>query len=133
LVIEDADTGRVYATRPAPEGMEFAISFVHSVNQSPVTDVFRVEGAGIRPVEARFRSFGAGIPDVLEDGLSLSRDGPGLVVTGFRQDFTELRYIVGVVSDHILFIQGERVSLRSLCGKNAHIVIKIQPQEKKEE
>jgi hypothetical protein len=33
---------------------------------------------------------------------------------------------VGTVSDHLLTIGGETVSLRDLCGRNAHIVVKIE-------
>lgn len=61
----------------------------------------------------------------------MSWDGDALVITGFTQSFKELNYIVGTVSDHILYIhredreKSERISLRDRCGKNAHIVIRI--------
>jgi hypothetical protein len=95
-----------------------------------VTDVFRCGRGLIRPVESRFRSFGAGIPDVIEPPLSLEREGEDLVLRGFTAAYQELAYIVGTVSDHLLLIDGEEISLRNLCGKNAHIVISIKNESR---
>jgi hypothetical protein len=131
LSIRDAESGRIYGIWPRVE--QFSIEFVHSVHQSPVSERFRVEGKRIRPIAARFSSFGAGMQAELAEGQRMSRDGDALVITGFTQSFTELNYIVGTVSDHILYIhrenreqeKNERISLRDRCGKNAHIVIRI--------
>jgi hypothetical protein len=110
--------------KPAPQ---FSIEFVHSVNKSPVRETFAVNpDGGIVPVEARFYSFGAGMPSDSEGGARLSRDGDALVLSGFSDAGTgrrELNYIVGTVSDHLLYVNGETVSLRNLCGRNAHIRI----------
>ncbi|WP_343281861.1 hypothetical protein, partial [Ligaoa zhengdingensis] len=40
LVLCSADTGRVYRTWDAYDGMTFSVEFVHSVNKSPVCDIF---------------------------------------------------------------------------------------------
>jgi hypothetical protein len=97
------------------------------VNNSPVRETFAVRGDGlIVPVEARFYSFGAGMPSAPEGSARLSRDGDALVLSGFVEAETgrrELNYIVGTVSDHLLYINNETVSLRNLCGRNAHIRI----------
>ena len=126
LEIRDAVSGRVYRRWPLEDGGEFAIEFVHSVNQSPVRETFAVRGAEIRPVAVRFASFGAGMHSDLEAGQTMSRDGDALVITGFSRSFRELNYIVGTVSDHLLYIKGEMVSLRELCGRNAHITIRTK-------
>jgi hypothetical protein len=102
------------------------------VNNSPVRETFAVgRDGGISAVEARFYSFGAGMPSDLDGGLTLSRDGDALVLSGFTDEragrsgpaYGGLNYIVGTVSDHLLYINGETVSLRDLCGRNAHIRI----------
>jgi hypothetical protein len=126
LEILDAVSGRVYGLWSMEEGGEFAVEFVHSVNQSPVRETFRVEGGEIRPSAVRFYSFGAGMPAELEEGQVMSRDGDALVISGFNRTFTELNYIVGTVSDHLLLVNGQTVSLRDLCGKNAHIKIRYR-------
>jgi hypothetical protein len=145
LTVRDADTGRLYGRWPLRETLpeeagtaresapQFSVEFVHSVNNSPVRETFAVNrDGGISAVEARFYSFGAGMPSDLEDGLKLRRDGDALVLSGFAAAGTgrrELSYIVGTVSDHLLYINGETVSLRNLCGRNAHIRIQVTGED----
>jgi hypothetical protein len=130
LEIRDAGAGRVYGRWPLEENGEFAIEFIHSVNQSPVREFFGAENGNIRLKAVRFSSFGAGMQSDLEGDLSMSRDGEAMVLSGYKTSFKELNYIVGTVSDHLLFISNETgsetVSLRELCGKNAHINIRLK-------
>jgi hypothetical protein len=127
LAVVDTATGKAYGRWPVKDGTEFFVEFVHSVNQSPVRDVFQVRGRRIVPVAAVFSSLGAGLPATAESGRTLSRDPTGaLRLTGFTAAYRELPYIVGTVSDHILGINNERVSLRDLCGRNAHITLRVR-------
>jgi len=132
LEIRDALSGRVYGKWPLGEkgefveNMQFSIEFIHSVNQSPVRETFDIEGRKIRPLLVRFSSFGAGMQSDLEEGQVLSRDGDAMVITGFKTSFNELNYIVGTVSDHTLIIDNKTISLRELCGRNAHITICVK-------
>ncbi|MDR0689653.1 MAG: DUF1850 domain-containing protein [Spirochaetaceae bacterium] len=126
LVISDASSGKVYGSWRIVEGTEFAVEFIHSVHNSPVRDTFRVRGRQIKPVATRFTSFGAGMQADLGEGQEMIRDGEALVITGFSQIYKRLNLIVGTVSDHLFFIDNERISLRDLCGKNAHIVVRVK-------
>jgi hypothetical protein len=126
LEIRDASSGRIYGRWPLENGGEFAVEFVHSVNQTPVRETFKSGGREILLTAVRFSSFGAGMQSDLEEGQTMSRDGDALVITGYRRSFRELNYIVGTVSDHLLFINGETISLRDLCGRNAHIKMQIR-------
>ena len=126
LEIRDTASGRVYGKWPLEEAGEFSIEFIHSVNQSPVRETFAIQGDMLRLSSLRFYSFGAGIPSDLEEGQQLSRDGDAMLITGFNTSYRELNYIVGTVSDHLLFINGETISLSWLCGRNTHISISIK-------
>jgi hypothetical protein len=126
LEIVNAASGKVYSRCYVKDGDEFAIEFVHSVNNSPVREIFKVDGNEICPVAVRFYSFGAGMQSDLEEGQKMSRDGDAVVISGFNRPVTELSYIVGTVSDHLLLVNGQTISLRDLCGKNAHIKIRIK-------
>jgi len=127
LEIRNGDSGKVYGRWPLEENGEFSIEFIHSVNQSPVREFYIVENGMIRLWAVRFFSFGAGMKSDLEGGLTFSRDGDAMVISGYTTTFkdNELNYIVGTVSDHLLFINGETISLRDLCGRNAHINIHL--------
>ena len=126
LEIRDASSGKVYGKWPLEDAGEFSVEFIHSVHQSPVRETFKAEGKEIRPIALRFSSFGAGMPSDVEEGWTLSRDGDSLVITGFRVSYKELNYIVGTVSDHLLFINDDTISLREFCGRNAHITIRLR-------
>jgi hypothetical protein len=127
LIIADTDSGALYGRWSVKEGTEFAIEFIHSVNQSPVREVFQVRGRRIVPVETVFSSFGAGMQTELEEGEELIREEDGTMrIIGFTRSFTSLAYIVGTVSDHTLYIDNERISLRERCGKNAHITVRVK-------
>ena len=125
LEIRDANSGKIYG-KWLLEDAEFSIEFIHSVNQSPVREKFKVEGKMIQPCEVRFSSFGAGMQSDLGQGQTMSRDGDALLISGAYAPHTELNYIVGTVSDHLLFIKNETISLRELCGQNAQISIRIK-------
>ena len=124
LEIRDSESGRVYERLAVGDGGEFAIEFIHSVNQSPVRETFRLEGRAIRPVSVRFYSFGAGMQADWGEGQTMERDGDAMIITGFDHSFNELNYIVGTVSDHVLMAGGETISLREMCGRNAHITLR---------
>jgi len=131
LEIRNSETGKVYGRWPLEENGEFSIEFIHSVNQSPVREYYRAENGMIRLFAVRFFSFGAGMKSDLDGGLSFSRDGDAMILSGYTTTFKdkELNYIVGTVSDHLLYIfdgtKNETVSLRDLCGRSAHINIHL--------
>ena len=125
LVVRNAETGEVYARYDCPDGTRFEVDFTHSVNKSPVIDVFEAADGIIRVVEARYYTFGAGMPTEADQPtwkFSYADDG-AIVVTGITYTYDSLNYIVGTVHDHYLTIHGERINLRKLCGRNAKIEI----------
>jgi hypothetical protein len=97
------------------------------VNNSPVRDTFREENGRLAPVETIFYSFGAGmeIGDGNESGLRVTQQGAAMVRSGFTTPLPEINLIVGTVSDHTLYINGKTISLRTLCGRNRHIKLRI--------
>jgi hypothetical protein len=124
--IVNRESGKIYGRRLLKDGDEFAVEFVHSVNNSPVREIFTAADGKIQSKAVRFYSFGAGMQTDLEDGQEMIRDGDALIITGYKNIHTELNYIVGTVSDHLLLINGEQISLRKLCGKNAHVTLRIK-------
>ncbi len=127
LSVYDTETNKIYRTFEVSEGSEFSVEFIHSVNQSPVIDVFVIRDGSIVADRTVYSAFGAGVQTFVEDGQTLEYDEHGnMVVSGFDIVFPEVKYIVGTVSDHVLRIEGESISLTELCGKNAHIAFKLR-------
>ncbi len=127
LRVYDSETGKIIASYLVYEGDEFSVEFIHSVNQSPVQDVFVIHNGKIIADRTIYSAFGAGVQTEIEEGQTLEYDDEGnMVVSGFDIEFPEVKYIVGTVSDHILHIGEEYISLTELCGKNAHISFKVE-------
>lgn len=127
LTIYNSETGDVYKTFEAYEGLEFSIEFIHSVNKSPVKDVFVIKDGKIVVDKTVYSAFGAGVQTEIEDGQTLEYDSEGnMVVSGFNIVFPQVKYIVGTVYDHVLHIEGESISLTELCGKNSHIIFELR-------
>lgn len=122
LILKDGATGRELAAFPVREGEEFSVTFIHSVNQTPVTDVYQIRAGEIYVVRTIYYSFGAGVQTQIEPGQTLEYGPDGsMIVSGFNRRMARLSYIVGTVSDHLLRIGGESVSLRKLCGRNTTV------------
>jgi hypothetical protein len=122
LILKDGDTGKTLAVYGIKEGNEFSITFVHSVNKSPVTDVYEIRGGVIYVVRTIYYSFGAGVQTEIEEGQTLEYGEDGsMIISGFDRPMDNLSYIVGTVSDHILEINGNSVKLRELCGRNTTV------------
>jgi hypothetical protein len=106
-------------------GEEFAIEYIHSVHQTPVSETFTIvpDGSawGFLPTEARFYDFGAGMQSELAPGETMVIEDGAIVIRGFSRVLPRLNYIVGTVSDHWLCIKGLKISLRDMCGRNAQV------------
>ncbi len=102
--------------------------FVHSVNKSPVSDYYEIRSDGIYVVKTVYYGFGAGVQTELEEGQKLEYGDDGsMIITGFDKRMDNLIYFVGTVSDHTLTLNdGEQISLRDLCGRNAMVRFDIE-------
>ncbi|NLY91835.1 MAG: DUF1850 domain-containing protein [Firmicutes bacterium] len=122
LTLKNGETGQVFRSFPVEEGEEFSVTFIHSVNQSPVTEVYQIRNGAIYVVRTIYYAFGAGVPTTLEEGqrLEYTEDG-AMMITGINRRLERLSYIVGTISDHTLQIGREAISLRQLCGRNTTV------------
>lgn len=122
-----SETGETIRLFDVEEGTEFSVEFIHSVNKSPVKDVFVVREGKIYADRTVYSAFGAGVQTEVEEGQTLEFDENGnMIVSGFDIEFPQVKYIVGTVSDHVLEIQGESISLTELCGKNAKVLFELR-------
>ena len=128
LVLRDGDTKEEYARFPVSAGDEFSVTFIHSVNQYPLTDVYGIRDHKIYVVRTIYNNFGAGVQTEIEEGQKLEYGENGeMIVSGFDREMPWLSYIVGTVSDHILTIHGKEISLRELCSRNSKVEFSCEP------
>lgn len=126
LTLRNGNTGEVYARYPMRETETFSITFIHSVNATPVTDTYSVARDGtITLLKTEYYDFGAGVPFDLTEGTSLSIDHEkgSMTIDGINRVIPRFLIFVGTVSDHTLALNGQEISMRDLCGRNAKVLI----------
>lgn len=62
LVIENMSTDEQLFIQEVEYGERFEVNYIHSVERSPVSEVFEVRSDGIYTMESHTESFGAGMP-----------------------------------------------------------------------
>ena len=127
LVLSNDEPGKVYSRLPLKDGDSFSVTFRHSVNKSDVTEIYQRRGREIWLTGCVYYGFGAGVAEVLEPGWTLENGDNGEMIIGnIEMKMNDLTYIVGTVYDHILEVNGERIVLNDLCGKNAKVHFSIK-------
>lgn len=122
LTVTDCDTGERYARYPMGEGDRFSIEFKHSVNLSPVIDIYEIRDGDIYVEETVYYHFGAGVQTQLNEGETLTYGDDGSMIVGnIHQLRNNVRYIVGTLYDHVLTVGDEPINLSRLCGKNTKV------------
>lgn len=120
LILKDGDSEKIFAQYDVQEGDMFSIAFIHSVNKSEVKEFYEIKEDGIYLQKCLYSAFGAGVATEVEEGQELVYTNDGkMLISGYNRKIPNLSYIVGTVSDHILEINGQQISLRELCGRNS--------------
>lgn len=130
LQVQERVSGVKLYRVPVEEGDEFAIEFVHSVERTPVKEVFRIEkDRKIYLVETEYESFGAGLPTMPGEGEKSVLEGGKIRITGMRRKLDPFLVAVSPVPGHILTIGGEEVVLADLAkpGTGLHIEVAYEP------
>lgn len=123
LILQDDETGRIYSKIPVENLDEFEITFTHSVNKSPVTDIYQIRDGQIYLTGNIYYSFGAGVPTEIYEGQTLSYGENGeMIISNMDTLMPDLVYIIGTVTDYYMSVNGgEQVCLQDLYGTNKHI------------
>ena len=127
FVIRNAISNEVLFVAGFSEGETFSISHTHSLHQTPVKEIYRRYKGELHLVSIEFESFGAGLPDVLEDGQTLTRlETGGMRIDGINRLIPDLHILIGYATDHILHIFDQDIPLESLDrpGQSLHLTFR---------
>ena len=127
FVIRNANTDDILFITGFSEGETFAISYIHSLHQTPVREGYkRVQGELVLDY-VEFESFGAGLPDVLEYGQTLTHLESGKMrVDGFHRHLPDLHILIGHATNHTLHIADQNILLENLDapGQSLHLAFR---------
>jgi len=125
-VIEEK-TGKILFYTDVSPGDVFSVKYVHSVNKSPIEDVFEIEqDDGIKLIKTVFHSFGAGVPCELEPGQVLIRKEDRLEIININKHIDRYLLKVGTVADHTLCIQNREIRLYHLAAPKQTVRFEVR-------
>ncbi|WP_247003457.1 DUF1850 domain-containing protein [Halosolutus gelatinilyticus] len=106
LVVADAETGDRVLERPVEDGTEVTLSYTHSVEKTPIEDVYVVDGTTLRMDRMVFRSHGAGLPT----DAAYERTDEGFVLP-LNDSYETVRVVPGSIAGHELVVGDNRYDL----------------------
>jgi len=117
LMIQDARKGKTVFMQRISPGESFSLSFIHSVEKSPVTDYFRIDDAyRIVLYETSFYSLNTGLPATISAEQKLTRTARGFRLTIPDRVLPDIQLWVDRRYEGTLKIDGKVVSLAALNG-----------------
>jgi hypothetical protein len=124
--VEEMRSGVRLYQAPVKVGDRFALEFVHSVERTPVKEVFRIERySKIYLIETEYESFGAGLPTMPDEGEQSVVEGGKIRITGMRREIEPFLIAVSPIPGHVLTIGGEEVVLASLAKPGTGLRIRV--------
>jgi hypothetical protein len=106
LVVEDADTGDTLLSVPVHDGSTVTLTYMHSVEKTPVEDVYTVNGTRLDNTLMRFESYGWGLP--ARENVTLQN---GWFVFDPNRSYEEFYVKPGRIAGHTLTVDGETYDL----------------------
>lgn len=111
LIVADADTDERLLSIPVDEGETITLSYTHSVEKTPVRDVYVVDGERLRMVRMEFDSYGAGLPSA----VPVDRTEDGILVAEMNRTYDRLDVVPGSIANHSLVVDGTAYDLTALA------------------
>ncbi len=118
-----AEDGRLFAALPAEGG--FAISFIHSINLSPVEEFFSLGSeSSLILGKVTFAQFGTGMPTGDDEVIGME---DGLYVTKPARRFDSIELRVSPVPGHELKLDGETIPLTRWVPPGGMLRLRASP------
>lgn len=126
LEVREWRRGRLLYLAPVRPQSRFEVTFVHSVERTPVREVFTVgPDLDIYLVETVYESFGAGLPTTAEEGARFVLEGGTMRITGLHRRIGQLVLSVSPVPGHVLRVANRAVTLADLADPGTALGIKV--------
>jgi hypothetical protein len=127
FLIIDYKTDKILYASGVKPGDKFSITYIHSVNKSPIEDQFIIEDDfSIMLQKTIFRSFGAGVPSTPDDGSRYVFFKDRIEVPDINRKIDNLLLFVGIIADHHFLMNGKDLKLNELSPpqRSVHFLIK---------
>lgn len=117
FLIIDYKTGEILFCSKVKPGDNFSITYIHSVNKSPVEDQFYINNSyTILIQKSIFKSFGAGVPSNPDEGGKFVFYNDRIEVVDISRKIEKMILFVGVIADHHFLMNGKDIKLNELSS-----------------
>lgn len=119
--------GKLLFAWPISNGQRFCITFTHSLNLSPITDMIEWNGEEMVVRKSIFTAFGAGVP-VPSDGVGtkLARVGDHYELTGIDARMQSIPILTSQVPDHRVAMAGREAHLLEYVGSGQPVELAVR-------
>lgn len=114
LVVADAESGERLLVAPVGENTTVALEYTHSVERTPVRDVYAVRGDRLAMTRTEFESYGWGFPA----GANVTRENGSFVARPDRS-YAAVTVKPGRIAGHELVVGDRRYDLVGLSDARA--------------
>lgn len=127
FLIVDYKTDKILYYSSVKPGDKFSITYIHSVNKSPVEDKFLIDrDYGILLLKTVFKSFGAGIPSNPDDGGKFTFYKDRIEVEYNGRKIGKLLMFVGIIADHHFLMNGKDIRLNELSLPQRSVLFQVK-------
>ena len=106
FAISNGNDGNVVYLGNVEDFENFYISFIHSVNKTPVNEYYRIENEKFVVYKTTFYSYGAGMPDGSENPNAEIKFVDGTIeIDNINRELNKFTVLVGTVAGHTLHVK----------------------------
>lgn len=105
---------------------QFTISCIHSVEKTPVDEIYSIEGEEIILKETVYSDFGAGLPYQATGKQKFSHEGNKFRITGYDMKIPVLYIRVGRFADHTYKFEGNEHKLANWARPGESLAFDIE-------
>ncbi len=122
----ETDQGKE-VTIPVSKGDTFSLKYTHSVQKTPVAEIFTVVAADEMILDSTvYRTYGVGLPFLPGEGR-FERQGDNFILTGLGRRFAKVAVHAGSEAGLVLEADNMVVPLYALHEGGAFVTIRVKP------
>lgn len=127
FTIINGNTGKFVYLDDIEKYKNFYITFIHSVNRTPVNEYYKIVDDRIILYKTSFYSYGAGMSDGSDIPNSIMTfNENGLVQLDLYKEFNEITYYVGTFANHTLHFGDKELMLKDLLEPKSPAIFSIK-------
>lgn len=129
LVIEEPSAEKILWAAPLKENEEFQLRYIHSVDLTPVYEIYTNKNGALVLKESRFMTWGAGL-GYMGEGLLEEEDG-WTVIRQMERRLESLPLRIGTIAEHTIIYRQKEILLQEFAPPQSLVNIRLRKKLRK--